>query len=88
MPGALGWLETRIPEEMAVYPTIVRIAHAIIAEGLSERVITPGISSTNDVQWWYRQTSMRWLDGRQERLHLIPRPGPRVLEGGPTTQAR
>jgi Xaa-Pro aminopeptidase len=52
---ALGWLETRIPEEIAVYPTIVRIAHAIIAEGLSERVITPGVTSTNDVQWWYRQ---------------------------------
>jgi Xaa-Pro aminopeptidase len=52
---ALGWLETRIPEEMAVYPSIVRIAHSIIAEGLSERVITPGVTSTADVQWWYRE---------------------------------
>jgi hypothetical protein len=52
---ALGWLETRTPDEMAVYPTIVRIAHAIIAEGLSESVITPGITTTSDVQWWYRE---------------------------------
>ena len=52
---ALGWLETRIPEEMAVYPTIVRIAHAIIAEGLSEKVITPGVTTTDDVAWWYRE---------------------------------
>jgi Xaa-Pro aminopeptidase len=52
---ALGWLETRTPEEVAVYPAIVRIAHAIIAEGLSESVITPGITTTGDVQWWYRE---------------------------------
>ena len=52
---ALGWLETRIPEEMAVYPTLVRIAHSIIAQGLSGQVITPGVTSTSDVQWWYRE---------------------------------
>jgi hypothetical protein len=52
---AIGWLETRIPEEMTVYPTISRIANAIIAEGLSGRVITPGVTTTTDVQWWYRE---------------------------------
>jgi Xaa-Pro aminopeptidase len=57
VPGedlAIGWLETRTPEEMAVYPMIVRMAHAIIAEGLSEAVIQPGVTTTADVQWWYR----------------------------------
>ncbi|WP_310497415.1 M24 family metallopeptidase [Sandarakinorhabdus sp.] len=52
---AIGWLETRIPAEMAVYPDIVRNAHAIIAEGLSDRVITPGLTTTKDVVWWYRE---------------------------------
>ena len=52
---ALGWLETRIPDEMAVYPLIVRIAHAIIAEGMSEKAITPGVTTTTDVEWWYRE---------------------------------
>lgn len=52
---AVGWLETRTPAEMARYPEIVRIAHAIIAEGLSEKVITPGVTSTRDVVWWYRE---------------------------------
>jgi len=52
---AVGWLETRIPEEMTVYPQIVRLAHAIIAEGLSERVITPGVTTADDVMWWYRE---------------------------------
>jgi len=52
---AIGWLETRIPEEMAVYPQIVRIAHEIIAEGLSQQVIQPGVTTTADVSWWYRE---------------------------------
>lgn len=51
---AIGWLETRTPEEMQVYPTVVKIARAIIAEGLSERVIQPGATTTTDVEWWYR----------------------------------
>ena len=51
---AIGWLETRSKEEQVVYRQINRIAHNIVAEGLSERVITPGITTTEDVQWWYR----------------------------------
>ena len=51
---AVGWLETRTPEEMVVYQQIVRIAHEIIAEGLSDRVIQPGVTTTDDVEWWYR----------------------------------
>lgn len=52
---AIGWLETRTEQEMTVYPQINRIAHYIVAEGLSERVITPGVTTTQDVQWWYRE---------------------------------
>jgi hypothetical protein len=52
---AIGWLETRTPAEMARYPEIVRAAHAIIAEGLSPAVITPGKTTVNDVVWWYRE---------------------------------
>ena len=47
---AVGWLEKRIPQELEVYPYIVSIAHAIIAEAFSNRVIIPGITTTNDVQ--------------------------------------
>ena len=52
---AIGWLETRSAEEMQIYPQICRIAHEILAEGLSEAVIQPGITTTNDVSWWYRE---------------------------------
>ena len=51
---AVSWLETRTPEEMVVYQQICRIAHEIIAEGFSEKVIQPGVSTTDDVVWWYR----------------------------------
>ena len=50
----VGWLETRTESEMIVYPNIVRMAHQIIAEGFSEKVIQPGITTTDDVVWWYR----------------------------------
>ena len=52
---AVGWLETRIPAEMAAYRHIQSIAHEIIQEGLSEKVITPGVTTTDDVVWWYRE---------------------------------
>lgn len=51
---AIGWLETRTNSEMIVYQNIVRMAHQIIAEGFSEKVIHPGITTTDDVVWWYR----------------------------------
>lgn len=51
---AIGWLETRTPREMIVYQQVMRIAHIIIAEGFSEKVIQPGFTTTDDVVWWYR----------------------------------
>jgi Xaa-Pro aminopeptidase len=52
---AVGWLETRTPSEMAVYPHIVRIAHSILAEAFSETAITPGVTTTGDLRWYLRQ---------------------------------
>ncbi len=52
---AVSWLETRTEKEMAIYPQICRIAHHIIAEGFSDRVIQPGVTTTEDVVWWYRE---------------------------------
>lgn len=52
---AVGWLESRIPAEIARYPGIVRIAHAIIAEGFSGRNIRAGATTADDLVWWYRE---------------------------------
>jgi Xaa-Pro aminopeptidase len=52
---AIHWLETRTPAEMALYPMIVRTAHAIMAEGLSNKAITPGKTTVADLEWWLRE---------------------------------
>lgn len=52
---SVRWLETRTPLEMQIYPAMVRMAHAIIAEAFSRKVITPGTTTADDVVWWYRQ---------------------------------
>lgn len=52
---AVRWLETRTNRELAMYKQVNRIAHAIVDEALSERVIQPGATTTDDVEWWFRE---------------------------------
>ncbi|MEM8999618.1 MAG: M24 family metallopeptidase [Bacteroidota bacterium] len=52
---AVGWIETRTEREMVIYEQLVNITHTIIAEAFSEKVITPGITTTTEVEWWMRQ---------------------------------
>jgi hypothetical protein len=54
--AAVGWLETRIPAEVELYPQIVALGHTLITRAYSRAVITPGFTTTNDVVWWMRQT--------------------------------
>ncbi|HZJ21355.1 MAG TPA: Xaa-Pro aminopeptidase, partial [Pricia sp.] len=54
-PLAVRWIETRTEREMIVYNQLVDITHDIIAEAFSEKVITPGITTTTEVEWWMRQ---------------------------------
>ena len=49
---AVGWLERRIPAELETYPHVVSIAHALIAQAFSRDVITPGVTTAEDVSWW------------------------------------
>jgi hypothetical protein len=44
---SVSWLETRTPMEMRLYPGIVRLAHAVLAEGLSAKAIKPGVTTTD-----------------------------------------
>jgi hypothetical protein len=52
---ALDYIAIRIPEMLPVYRVLMRNAHAIIAEAFSNRVITAGKTTTQDVVWWMRQ---------------------------------
>ncbi len=51
------WLETLIDEELQFYPHIVRLTHQIIARCFSASTITPGITTTDDLQWAFWQAS-------------------------------
>ena len=49
------WLETRSSGELATYPHIVGLARGVIAEAFSNRVVTPGVTTTDDVAWYIRE---------------------------------
>lgn len=49
------WLETRSEAELEVYPHVVSIARGVLAEGFSSRAITPGVTTTDDVAWYFRE---------------------------------
>lgn len=80
---AIRWLETRTPAEMALYPTIERAAHAVIAEAFSRKVITPGVTTAEEVQWWYRDRLLQLgLDAWFHPSIAIQRAGAKgMLEG-------
>ena len=52
---SIRWLETRTASELEIYPHIVGIARGVIAEAFSSRVITPGVTTTDDVAWFIRE---------------------------------
>jgi Xaa-Pro aminopeptidase len=93
---AVGWLETRTAQEMQLYPTICRIAHVIIAEGLSEQAIQPGVTTTADLEWWFRErvralglstwfhpsVSVQRADAADSRSDFSTRPGETILLPG------
>ena len=54
-PLAVAWIESRTSQEMILYNQLVEITHNIIAEAFSTQVITPGVSTTDDVVWWMRE---------------------------------
>ncbi len=56
---SVGWLETRTPAEMKLYPGIMRLAHAVISEAFSAATIKPGVTTTADVVWFYRERLAR-----------------------------
>jgi Xaa-Pro aminopeptidase len=51
----IGWLETRTKSEMAAYTGIMQIAHAMIAEAFSSRVVHPGVTTNEDVKYFMMQ---------------------------------
>ncbi|PXF63985.1 M24 family metallopeptidase [Kangiella spongicola] len=51
----IRWMETRTAPELAVYPQIVKVARGVIDEAFSNKVITPGVTTDQDVAWYIRE---------------------------------
>jgi Xaa-Pro aminopeptidase len=52
---AVGWLEARLPEEIAALHAMNRLVHQVIDDAYSPAVITVGQTTALDVAWWIRQ---------------------------------
>ena len=52
---AVRWLETRTPRELALYPEIYKLMMDIVDEVFSADFITPGVTTTTDVEWGIAQ---------------------------------
>ncbi len=54
-PLATRWLSTLSDEEVELYEHVVSVAHALIAECYSRKAIVPGVTTIEDLQWYYWQ---------------------------------
>ena len=52
---AIDFIASRLPDEERAYEGIQRLVWALIDTAFSSRVITPGVTRTSDVVWWFRQ---------------------------------
>jgi hypothetical protein len=53
--AGIRWLMTLTDDELELYPSIVSIAHALIAQVFSRKHVIPGITTTEDLEWAYWQ---------------------------------
>lgn len=54
-PLVTRWLATLTDDEIATFEEVVRLGRGIIAECYSPRAITPGVTTTTDLEWLYWQ---------------------------------
>ena len=51
-PLSVRWMEYRTEEELAMYSHVYEVTTGIMARAFSKEVITPGVTTTQDVQFW------------------------------------
>jgi Xaa-Pro aminopeptidase len=52
---AIDFIATRLPEEDVFYRQLMGLVWSMIDEMFSNRTITPGVTRTSDLVWWWRQ---------------------------------
>lgn len=54
-PLSMGFMQHRTEEELENYETCAALSRQLIRETFSRQVITPGVTTTDDVRWFMRQ---------------------------------
>lgn len=93
--AAIGWLETRLPEEADTLARACSIAHQLLRRALSPEVIEPGRTTTAGVEWWLRDMThagghRAWFHptcsvqraGVGPKVDFSTRPGDTVIQPG------
>jgi Xaa-Pro aminopeptidase len=52
---AVEFIAHRLPDMMPIYREREETVHAIVSEAFSNAAITPGVTTTEDIQWWIRE---------------------------------
>lgn len=52
---AMRFMQHRLPEELENYETCAELSRLLINETFTRNVITPGVTTTDDVRWFMRQ---------------------------------
>ena len=86
---AVDYIAVRVPGMMPRYRQMMETVHAIISEAFSNAVITPGVTTTEDVVWWLRQKVVdlgfgTWFQPSVavQRAGEVPSSGPVVIQRG------
>ena len=86
---AVEFIAHRLPEMMPIYREREETVHAIVSHAFSNAVITPGETTTEDVQWWIREKIQElgmttWFHPSVDvqRAGGIPDEGPVVIQPG------
>ena len=48
------WLEWMSPEQIEMFRYVMGVHNDLIAEGFSNVAITPGVTTSDDLNWWFR----------------------------------
>lgn len=54
-PLATRWLATLTDEEVELYEHVANATHELIAECYSRKAVVPGVTTVDDLHWYYRQ---------------------------------
>ena len=86
---AVDFIAHRIPEMMPIYREREETVHAIVSHAFSSATITPGVTTTEDVQWWIREKIQElgmttWFHPSVDvqRAGEVPSEGPVVIRRG------